>query len=306
MSKNTQLGNLVNGIYVDSTGKVGVGTSSPLTNITVGDSATQQQPYLSLARTATGGYFAGIRFYDGTNIKSYIQEDADFNLRFGTSNTERMRIANSGSVGIGTNNPTNTLDVAAPQYPFIVITGTNSSQVQAQFGVNQVLQASYFGTNTNHPLVIHTNGTEKMRISSSGIITQPSQPFVMGGLDGNQSVSLSTFTIINFSTTTGGFYYANVNNCWNNSTRTFTAPVTGVYVVNASILTNAVGQIALFVNGSRKHSIPSWYASSSVTWGGSAIIPLTAGDALTLQGYGNGGSITQNEYHSWFAIYLLG
>ena len=29
MSKNTQLGNLVNGIYVDSTGKVGVGTTTP-------------------------------------------------------------------------------------------------------------------------------------------------------------------------------------------------------------------------------------------------------------------------------------
>lgn len=305
MSKNTQLGNLVNGIYVDSTGKVGVGTQSP--SVISG--------YGGLTINGTSGGYAyfningadtGRLISDSTNF--YFDNVSSGALVFRTTfnSTERMRIANSGSVGIGTNNPTNTLDVAAPQYPFIVITGTNSSQVQAQFGVNQVLQASYFGTNTNHPLVIHTNGTEKMRISSSGIITQPSQPFVMGGLDGNQSVSLSTFTIINFSTTTGGFYYANVNNCWNNSTRTFTAPVTGVYVVNASILTNAVGQIALFVNGSRKHSIPSWYASSSVTWGGSAIIPLTAGDALTLQGYGNGGSITQNEYHSWFAIYLLG
>ena len=90
---------------ITSAGNVGIGTSSPLTNLTIGDSATQQQPYLSLARNSTGGFFAGIRFYDGTNIKSYIQEDADFNLRFGTSNIERMRITADRNIGINDTSP---------------------------------------------------------------------------------------------------------------------------------------------------------------------------------------------------------
>jgi hypothetical protein len=36
------------------------------------------------------------------------------------------------------------------------------------------------------------------------------------------------------------------------------------------------------------------------------MIPLTAGEALTLQGYGNAGTVTQNTFHTFFAIYLLG
>jgi hypothetical protein len=76
-------------------------------------------------------------------------------------------------------------------------------------------------------------------------------------------------------------------------------------MVNLSIQTDSIGQVALFVNGVRKHSIPSWYVSDSIIWGGSALIPLTAGEALTLQGYGNAGTVTANNYHTWFAIYLL-
>jgi hypothetical protein len=87
-----------NALFVSSSGNIGIGTVSPLTNLMVGDGAIQQQPYLSLARNATGGFFAGVRWYDGTTIKSYIQEDADFNLRFGTSNSERMRITPTGNV----------------------------------------------------------------------------------------------------------------------------------------------------------------------------------------------------------------
>ena len=151
-----------------------------------------------------------------------------------------------------------------------------------------------------------TAATEKMRISSAGAVTTPLQPFVIGGLDGNQSISLNTFTTLNFSTSVGMFYYANVGNCWNNTTRAFTAPVTGTYLVNVSLLTDSVGQVALFVNGNRKHSIPSGPFTGTITWGGSAIIPLSSGEVLTLQGYGIAGTVTQNTFHTFFAIYLLG
>jgi hypothetical protein len=71
-------------------------------------------------------------------------------------------------------------------------------------------------------------------------------------------------------------------------------------------MTDSVGQVALHVNGNRKHSIPSYPFTSSSTWGGSAMIPLSSGEVLTLQGYGNAGTVTQNTFHTFFAIYLLG
>jgi hypothetical protein len=144
-----------------------------------------------------------------------------------------------------------------------------------------------------------------LNVLASGAVTRPSQPFVIGGLDGNQSISSNTFTTLNFSTSVGMFYYANVGNCWNNSTRAFTAPVTGVYVVNVSLMTDSVGQVALHVNGARRHSIPAPPFTGGITWGGTALIPLTAGESLTLQGYGNAGSVTQNQFHTFFSIYLL-
>ena len=78
-------------------------------------------------------------------------------------------------------------------------------------------------------------------------------------------------------------------------------------MVIVSIYTNTIGQVGLHVNGTRKHSIPSGPFTGSSTWGGSAVIPLTAGEALTLQGYGgSSGVVYANNYHTWAAIYLLG
>jgi hypothetical protein len=36
------------------------------------------------------------------------------------------------------------------------------------------------------------------------------------------------------------------------------------------------------------------------------MIPLSSGEVLTLQGYGNAGTVEQNTFHTFFAIYLLG
>lgn len=59
MSKNTQLGNLVNGVYVDSSGKVGIGTQSPLytlesvKDITYSDNIVNGDAQFSVAGATT-------------------------------------------------------------------------------------------------------------------------------------------------------------------------------------------------------------------------------------------------------------
>lgn len=93
-----------------TTGNAGIATNSTQTitngiSLTIGDSATQHQPYIALRRNSTGGYWAGINWYDQTTRKSFIEENSNFDLRFGTSNALSMIISSSGSVGIGTSNP---------------------------------------------------------------------------------------------------------------------------------------------------------------------------------------------------------
>jgi len=154
-----------------------------------------------------------------------------------------------------------------------------------------------------------TDSITAISIQSGGIVTKPNQMFVMGGMSSDQSISNSNPTTLNFVTNGAySWYNQNVGSCWNNSTYTLTAPATGIYVVNASVYTSAYGinQIALYVNGSRKNSIPTGYGTAIA--GGSAMVILQAGDTLNLRVFNDVGTITLygNAYHSWFNIYFLG
>jgi hypothetical protein len=210
-----------------------------------------------------------------------------------------------GNVGIGITSPSDKLNVVVGSNGNVARFDGPTSGIIFQTNATTTDIISYGGTTPSYRTLNFAAGAStSMAITTAGVVTRPFQPFAMGALSTDQSIPLNTFTVLNFRTDQG-FYGVNTNSCWNNSTYTFTAPVTGVYLVNVSLLTNSIGQVALHVNGTRKHSIPSWYVSSSVTWGGSAMIPLTAGEALTLQGYGNSGTLTANVYHTWFAIYLL-
>lgn len=154
-----------NTLYVDSTNnRVGIGTSSPYDALTV-DTANG---ILSIANGNTSG---------GTKIQAWGATPSNGYLAIEGYTKEYMRIDSSGNVGIGTSSPTDSqLDVRGTAGVKIG-DGTCTLELLGRSDLGYAI----IGTDTNHPIVMRTNNTERMRIDSSGNVgigtTSPSAPF---------------------------------------------------------------------------------------------------------------------------------
>ena len=170
-------------IRINTSGNVGIGTSSPVTlksaitlqvngNLKLGNA--NDAGLLSLGdigstganagvwRGAAGAYGSAGNFlclggFDGI---TFTTGNADI-----SSQTERMRIDSSGNVGIG-RAPNYALDVYRSGAGSPAIASSNDSMVTVLQSVSTT-QANV-GTLTSHPLVFITGNTERVRIDTSG------------------------------------------------------------------------------------------------------------------------------------------
>jgi hypothetical protein len=114
------------GLFVSSSGNVGIGTNSPYIiatgkNVTIEDS-TNNDIALSfgLAGVRTGQiYTSGLQFR--------LSSVTNIPMLFFTNDTERMRITSGGNVGIGTTNPTYQLQISSASGGLISINSTTTN-----------------------------------------------------------------------------------------------------------------------------------------------------------------------------------
>jgi hypothetical protein len=187
----------VEALRIDSSGNVGIGTSSPATAFEVNGVSTGE--YLRVG----GGTLSdrSLRFSNFT-VASLAGVGHQINvpnaygvLAFATGSTERLRIDASGNVGIGTTSPAHKLTVAG----YSNVDAANKLAI----GDNADYQALIYMESANETLTIENtsdyagratifkdNGTERMRIDASGnlLVGHTSQDFPVD--DGGAGVTL--------------------------------------------------------------------------------------------------------------------
>jgi hypothetical protein len=173
---------------VDVTGTVTadgltVGTASPAANRALHVSSTAQK-HAKFERT--GSATSHIEFQDSTTTNQPSLGSVGDNLTFETAFTERMRLDASGNLGLGSSSPRNasgfvgiTLDDTSGSFVDFNDSGTRVMTISGNATGNDI------NTVTAIPLRFKTNNTERMRLTSAGLLglgtTLPSSKLHVNG-----------------------------------------------------------------------------------------------------------------------------
>jgi hypothetical protein len=160
---------------LDASGNLGIGTTSPTARLSVQGSSTNTITVSSVTVDRIADFASNTPISrliiggDNATGNSYIQSFRDagaiiFGTRVAPDNFERMRITAAGNVGIGTSSPGARLTVNGTN-PAFDIQNSGSTYFRAELDGSNFTYLSTIGAND---MILRTNSSERMRITSGG------------------------------------------------------------------------------------------------------------------------------------------
>ena len=333
------------GLRITSDGVIGINDTNPGTGKKVKVVVANNSSYQN-AVNLTNNNNADINFYIKSG-ESLIAPSTNTPLCLGTGGAEKLRITTAGELeikGSGEGGPKIFRDQG--NGPDIVLHGTrgtiasptasagtdalgninfagyDGSGYHRRASINGVIDGTV-SSNTVPTAIRFRTGTttsvERLRISSSGIVTKPYQ--VAWAMHGSGAQNVTGGTRLNFNVNGSGFgSFSNRNHGGVNTTNnSFTVPVTGLYSITLTLFcytdnnTNTFS-IVPFKNGSQMHNgsdtifiLGASSTNANVTYSGTILLQLNANDEIDLRRRpGEAGTSRVYLPHSYFCGFLVG
>ncbi len=238
------------------------------------------------------------------------------NVGIGTTPVDRFSVSHSDGTGANIGIQVHNTDTStASNFAGIYSTAVNGTVgMRLQAASHAGVTAATFGTTTNHLARFVTGDTERMRIDTSGRVTMPYQPAFLVTKSGDQtnlSVGYNDITWQNEVYDIGSNFASN----------TFTAPVTGKYLLTANISLksqpkNAAWYILRIATSNRNYmnsqSTGHWDTNASdylKTLASTVVVDMDANDTASLMYYQYTGTaqadIAVDTIYTFFSGILL-
>jgi hypothetical protein len=222
MTFNTN--SVANALVIKGTGNVGIGTSSPTQPLEIKTATDKITQFMSGAGSAV--QWQTINDAKTANVPLAISTSETYFL---TGGSERLRISSSGNVGIGVTTQNERLRIGSATAGEARLTIEYNNNVMTYFGSYSGIVGSgnaddtFLTTNGAKNLILGTNGTERLRIDSSGNLLVGTTSSTYGGqatvraagqtalsLQNSNFAAASAGTQLNtyFGATTGDTYVA--------------------------------------------------------------------------------------------------